>query len=103
VITLHAEYVRRVAQSYKLLRSPQHVGPRELLQLLAATTRCQRAIAEQALRLAPDVLLPFPQVEQLLQKVELQIRDRLRALPEPEPVAQPQWWERMLSRFLVRR
>jgi hypothetical protein len=69
-VTLSPNYIRKLAGSYKLLRSGADADLAVLDTLHAAATRCLNAHMRAELRLTDDVLLPMGTVLSMLQYVQ---------------------------------
>lgn len=83
-VTLYPNYVRKLAESYRLLRSGADCAPNELQTIHRAADRCIRAHMRAGLQLTPDVRLPLPVVLQLLEYVRDESAARLEPVPLPE-------------------
>lgn len=81
MVTLHPNYVRKIAQSYKLLRSGEYADPKVLQALHSASDRCLRAHMRAELQLSQDVRLPLSTVLMLLEYVHSETASRLATKP----------------------
>jgi hypothetical protein len=100
VVTLHPNYVRKIAESYKLLRQNADADRPRLEAIQAAATRCINAHMRAELALHPEVKLPLATVLMMLQYVQRTAAERLEPVPEPQDFEQPLSPE--LRPFLVR-
>jgi hypothetical protein len=85
LVTLSPQYVRKVAESYKLLRAPdEYCAPHVLDALVKSTDRCIQAHLRCELQLTEDVRLPLPMVLRMLMFVHDNAAERL-AVRAPAP------------------
>jgi len=89
VVTLSPNYVRKLAESYKQLRSNQDADPKVLQTVKSAAERCIAAHMRAELRLTEDVKLPLGTVLMMLQYVQRASAERLEPVPMPEDFAPP--------------
>lgn len=97
-VTLAVPYIRRIAASYRHLKSGLGLPDAELQTLVSATTRCLKAHASQQLALAPEVKLPLDVVVRMLQHVR---EDALARQREQVPVDSPRFLQRIYQRARV--
>jgi hypothetical protein len=87
VVTLSPEYIRKLAQSYKLLRAGEPADPKVLVAIKTAAERCVAAHMRTELRLTADVRLPLATVLMMLEYVRQEATAQLEPRPQPEDVA----------------
>jgi len=105
IVKLHPNYIRKLAQSYRLLRSGEQADAQVLEAVQRAAERCLQAHMRAELELTADVRLPLATVLMMLQYVRQACADRLADVPTPETMAPtPSTPERqhLLQRMFVR-
>ena len=106
MLTLNPNYVRKIAESYKLLRQNAEADQDKLETIHAAATRCINAHMRAELALAEDVRLPLATVLMMLQYVQWRSADLLARTAPAEQLPEPQDFEQTvapeLRPFLVR-
>lgn len=100
VVVLHPNYVKKLAESYKLLRESAPADQERLETIHKAATRCIAAHMRAELQLTPDVTLPLGSVLYMLQYVQRVSEERLQPVPEPQDFDKP--IDPALRPFLVR-
>ena len=85
-VTLSPNYIRKIAESYRLLRTDTVADRQVLTSIVRAADRCLRAHMRAQLTLTADVRLPLATVLQMLQYVHVEASARLAA-DVPTPVA----------------
>lgn len=91
--TLGPNYVRKIAESYRLLRDNAEADLEVLRVVNRAAKRCIAAHMRAELALDKDVRLPLGTVLMMLQYVERATDERLTPVPEPqdfEPSTSPE-------------
>lgn len=88
-VTLYPNYIRKLAESYRLLRKGEYADPKVLEQILKASDRCIAAHMRAELVLASDVKLPLATVLMMLQYVRMSAAERLEPVPVPDDFQQP--------------
>jgi hypothetical protein len=82
MVTLYPNYVRMIANSYRLLRDPETTVEPKVAQTWAdSADRCIRAHMRTELQLAPDVKLPMPTVLMMLEYVRAAATERAQGAP----------------------